>query len=369
MKAELMIAVVLPAVIACVSSCSEAEWTEPYPGRGQIVITDSIGIETGDSCYVLGAIADASFTPSGTILILDGSACTIREFSETGEFLGFHSRMGSGPGELSRPAELMVMPDGRMLVSSAGKQTISVLSPDGTFQEELTDWPLLPPFQLAPLSGNRFVGCCVNFNMRDEDFVLMYSSSVFSVGNTAPEFEHQADTMVVNGSVLSEPMSPNGLMGTILITSDTSERVFYSRKSSDRYLVTCRDVSGELLFTVSLPLEPVEKTSEVMIKEEEYYRMILGPGAQVIDLYIEPCYNFIEYTGIDSMGNLWVQRGTESIPVFDVFNTSGEHTATVEFPCEGRFWKFSITPYGSLAWDTDPQSGIQRLYSICLPSV
>lgn len=369
MKIRLAVQTVILACFVLLASCSDKQWVEPYPDRQQIVIADSIGIEMGDSCYVLGAIADASFTPSGSILLLDGSACMVREFSRDGEFTGFHSRMGSGPGELSWPTELTVMPDGRMLISSAGKQSISVLSPNGAFEEELTDWSLLPPFQLAPLAGNRFAGCCTNFNMAGEDYVLMYSASVFTIGNMTPEFQHQADTLVITESILSGPMSPTGLMGEILIASDSSERIFYSRKCSGSYLVTCRDITGELLFTASLPLDPVEKTPEIMVEEEEYYRLILGAESVAFDLNIEPYYNFVEYTGIDSKGNLWVQRGTEDHAVFDVFNKDGIHTATVDFPRAGRFWKFSITPYGSLAWDTDPLDGVQRLYTMELPLI
>lgn len=83
----------------------------------------------------------------------------------------------------------------------------------------------------------------------------------------------------------------------------------------------------------------------------------------------EPHHTLVENLGVDSYGNLWIQRGTEERPVFDIVNCEGEQIGTSEFPRPGMFWEFSITPYGSLAWDLDPESGVQKLYILELPDL
>jgi len=72
--------VIILFIVFVLSGCADKEWIEPFPDRLSIIVFDSIGIETGDSCYVLGSIVAASSAPNGNILMLDQSACIIRVF-------------------------------------------------------------------------------------------------------------------------------------------------------------------------------------------------------------------------------------------------------------------------------------------------
>lgn len=73
--------------------------------------------------------------------------------------------------------------------------------------------------------------------------------------------------------------------------------------------------------------------------------------------------------GVDALERLWVQRGTESAPVFDIFDMNGEHLLSAKFPREGHSWKFHIDNHGILAWEEDPESGIQKIYLLELPEM
>lgn len=64
-----------------------------------------------------------------------------------------------------------------------------------------------------------------------------------------------------------------------------------------------------------------------------------------------------------------IQRGTEERPVFDIVNPEGENAGNSEFTRAGRFWEFRITPYVSLAWNLDPESGVQKVYMLDLPGL
>ena len=39
------------------------------------------------------------------------------------------------------------------------------------------------------------------------------------------------------------------------------------------------------------------------------------------------------------------------------------------FSRPGKYWQFSISPNGSLAWNLNPLSGVQRVYMLDLPVV
>ena len=126
--------------ISLCSGCAESQWTEPFPDRLSITVRDSIGIETGDSCYVLGSIIDAEVSSLGSILLLDQSACCIREFSPDGTYLQILSGKGSGPGELLFPQEMAVQADGRIIVEDMLKRALLILAGNGESLSELTNW-------------------------------------------------------------------------------------------------------------------------------------------------------------------------------------------------------------------------------------
>ncbi len=354
------------------SGCGEpGVWQEPFPERLTISVVDSIGIEMGDSCYVLGAIADAEVTPSGTILLLDRSARLIRQFSSDGIHLSNMSRSGSGPGELSSPMEISVMPDGMIMIMDFRKVAVVVLSEQGEPLHDLTDWGLIVPTSLASLSDNRMAALNLKFDMVDSEPLIVMQPSVFSILDGSLLLSLYSDTLT--DSEFEEALaSLNGLMGSTVVVSDGGSRIFYCHKSASTYEILCWDSEGNDLFSASISIPPVEKTPQEILDETEYSRMqfaALGASALPEGFEPDPFYTLVENLGVDSDGNLWVQRGTEAQPVFDVFDTDGVHIASAEFPQAGRYWQFSITPNGSLAWNNDPLSGVQKVYMIELPVI
>lgn len=355
------------------TGCDDSNvWQEPFPERLTISIVDSIGTEMGDSSYVLGAIADAEFSPSGSILILDQSACFIREFSHEGIHLSNISRQGNGPGELLYPFNMTIMPDGTIMIGDMFKSSVIILSESGESIEDLSDWSLFQPTSLTAIGENLFAGCEMKFDMTDSHMLIIIQPSLYSFSSPSPEYSYFADTLMFSLDLSDAPMSIDGLTGVTLMTSDEDGRVFYSRRSSSEGVVRCWDIEGTPLFTASSGISPVAKTEQEILDEIEFARMqyaALGVNALPEGFEPDPFHTLVENTGVDSEGNLWVQRGTEANPVFDVFDSAGVHVATAELRITGRFWQFSITPYGALAWNSDPLSGIQKLYMIDLPDI
>ncbi len=354
------------------SGCGDpGVWQEPFPERLTVSVVDSIGIEMGDSCYVLGAIADAQVSPSGTILVLDQSARLIREFSSDGIHLSNMSRSGSGPGELSAPLEIAVMPDGMIMILDFGKVAVVVLSEQGESLYDLTEWGFTPPLSLSPLTENRMAAWKLKFDMVDSEPLIVMQPSLFSVEDETPLLTFYSDTLM-DLDLEAVTASFDGLMSSTVMTSDGVNRICYCRKSTSTYEILCWDTEGTDLFSASLSIPPVEKTEQEILDETEYTRMqfaALGASALPEGFEPDPFYTLVENLGVDSDGNLWVQRGTEAQPVFDVFDTDGVHIASAEFPQAGRYWQFSITPNGCLAWNNDPLSGVQKVYMIELPVI
>jgi hypothetical protein len=275
------------------------------------------------------------------------------------------SRSGYGPGETGMPSELAVMPDGRLLVWDFGKMSINILTTDGESIEDISDFSLFPPISISTLDNDRFAGIEFSYDMpSDNQVLIVIRPSVFRVGCTEPETILLSDTLSFSPSDRISS-SPDGLMGMVLAATDGHDRIFYTRKSSSDYQVFCWNTGGEELFTAQLSIPQVEKTPEEIAGEEQYISMM--PGFADPGYSLNPCHDLVEGLGVDRDGNLWVQRGTEDPAVFDVFNTDGAHIGTAEFPMTGRFWEFSITGFGALAWNRDPEDGFQKVYMLDLP--
>lgn len=357
-------------IIFMLSGCADQEWTEPFPDRLNIFVLDSIGIETGDPCYVLGSIVATATAPDGNILMLDQSACIIRVFDSDGIHIENLSRQGSGPGELLMPWEMAVFPDGKIMVMDLMKGGMIILDSCGKSISELTEWPLAPPCAIAGIGNNQFAGCAFDAEMQASGILFKLHTSLFSTENAETEQVIHTDSLVMD--LENTPLSPTGMLEYVSITTNIDRRIFYNLQSTEEYLVYAWDHEGNELFTASLEIPPVEKTRDELVEETEYTRMrFASMGMNTLPEGSEPDPNhiFVVGLGADINGNLWIQRGTEEIPVFDVFDTSGTHIATAEFPRNGRHWCFSITPYGNLTWNLDPESGYQTVYLLELPEI
>ena len=356
--------------VSLYSGCADSEWTEPFPDRLSITVRDSIGIETGDSCYVLGSIVDAEVSPSGSIILLDQIACCIREFSPSGMYLSIFSRRGNGPGEFAFPQEMALHPDGRIIVRDMLKRSLTILTANGESLSDLAGWPLLPPSAIVSVDEDHIVGYETVIDLHGSEVLVIFKPALYSLNDTRQKLVFLSDSVVMNVEDISSSLT--GLMGYSIMTSDGEGRIFYSRRSTGDYEVHCWDIDGNLLFSVSLEIPPVAKTPQELLEETEYARIqfsSLGLNTLPEGFEPDPFHTLIVGLGVDSRGNLWIQRGTEERPVFDIIDNDGVHIGTAEFPRAGRYWQFSISPNGSLAWNLDPLSGVQRVYMIDLPAV
>jgi len=368
----LSIAFISCLIVSMCSGCAESEWAEPFPERLTITVIDSIGIETGDSCYVLGSITDAEVSSSGSILLLDQSACCIREFSLEGSYIRILSRRGNGPGELLFPQEMAVLADGRIIVEDMMRRGLITLGGNGESLLELTDWELFPPTAIVLADTNHIAGCDLGYNLEGLGLSLIFKPTLYLVNDTESELVFFADTLVIP-NIEDVSMTPTGMLGYSMMTSDyRNGRVFYANKSTDLYEVRSWDIQGNLLFSFSLAIPPVAKTSDELLDETEFAGMqfaALGLNSLPEGFEPDPLHVLIVGLGVDEDENLWVQRGTEEKPVFDIIDADGDHIGTAEFPWTGHHWRFSISPNGSLAWNLDPESGFQKIYMLDLPVI
>lgn len=134
LPASLALALVGATAMACAAGDEDAA-IEPGPVRAEVELR--IAPDGTDSDPYFGRLNDVAAISDGTIFTADWQIPELRRYSADGAFLGVVGRVGEGPGEYSRLAEIEALPDDRVAAwpSIAGRLTL--YAPDGAFDTTL----------------------------------------------------------------------------------------------------------------------------------------------------------------------------------------------------------------------------------------
>ena len=141
--------------------------------------------------------------------------------------------------------------------------------------------------------------------------------------------------------------------------------VFFAPMDSLEYRVLGWDERGNSILDISRDVSPILKTEDELDNESFYIaaRLDIGSGGSSgVDYQPSPYRNQVTGVYIGPDENLWVRRGVETYPYFDVYDLTGNLTQHVVFPVSGWSWQIDVSPNGILAWELDPVEGYQKLY-------
>ncbi len=343
---------------------------EPWPDRMDLAVIDSIGAEFGEDCSAFGALGDVCFSEHGDILVLDQARSQVAVFSVSGDPVAVIGGPGSGPGELNLPLAIARLGDGRIFVLDPMSNSYEIFDgSDYSYIEEAALWENNPPMDPCGLDGEYYLG--LKFEMDQSDGALTGTSTLgrFMMGEADPRTVYWSNEFPVDLSDLGTFVK--NMLRVLVFTGDPSGRVFYSEMSTEDYRVIACSSDGTELFRITADIDPVMKPPEEMAEEKAYMEHWIsrmgGMGGMPVEWEPEPCRWMVTGLGVDGNDRLWVQRGTELMPVFDVFDMSGEHLFSARFPLSGTGWRFHIESRGILAWDEDPESGIQKVFVVEVP--
>jgi len=348
------------------------EITEPdaQTSLRELVFVDSIGVELGDSNFVLGSIEAVSHTSEGNILLLDRPAARVREYTADGEFVRNHGRRGSGPGEFINPLSMTRLTDGRMAVLDQQTGGIHLFSPEGEWlgiSAEITNEPIL---WLTPADGDQFIGTLNSWSIENDQMFVTAIVGRFSADSAEANLVYWENTFPFDFIDFAVLVEEAYLAQTW--TSDREGYVFIGPRDPEVYQITGFDVTGEPFVEISMDIPMVEKDADEIAFEAEFWNQrARNMGANVTtDFDVNPFRWMIHSMGIDDQDRLWVRRGTEGTPTFDVFDYAGEHLFTASLPTitgyQGLLWEIKIDEFGILAWSMDPLDGYQKLYTLKL---
>lgn len=319
-----------------------------------LYIVDSIGVEMGDSNYVFGSISDFDHTPDGTILILDNLKCCIFVYSESGEFIKRIGGPGSGPGEMQFPSLLEVLGNGTICIKD--QPFWYIYDSEGIFTSSIHLGRSVP-MSMISVGPEGVVGIRNRMDFL-ETGELHVIRNIALWNGTVPD---TIETVYFEQEfVLNLQDTPNNVMKMDLfsaIAAAGEDRVYVAPSPTDTPVVYCYRFDGSITDTLSLPYAEVPKSSSEIEEEKYLIELVYSQGTDRTMVW-EPLPNrpMIRSMGVDSLDNLWVQRGTELSPTFDIFDTQGNllHTAGLPDREDAYNWRFDISPGGILATPKSP---------------
>lgn len=331
------------------------EYTLPAADN-YLTVTDSIGIELGDSNYVFGTVASAGFSSNGDIAILDTQKATVSFFSPDGEFIRRVGREGSGPGEFLMPTAMAFRPEGGLVVSDGMGGKLVYFDENFDYLSETSGFIPSPPAAITAVNGMEIVGMKPDFEQNEEGMFMGFTVGRWNMESSTP--------VTVYFSQLS-PFDPSDLSSMtddmVLFTATDEGTVFTAPMSTESYSFSAWTPDGEEIFTTEKQdFERVEKTQTEIDLETELVnsRMIAGgmpPSMAHWDP--DPYRTSIAALFVDDLDRLWVSKGTADSPAFDVYDLDGNllFTAALDAGARAKTWTTLIDGDKFVCFDTNPE--------------
>jgi len=321
-----------------------------------LFISDSIGIDMGDSNYVFGTISDVALTTNGNIVILDMQKPSISIFTPDGVFIRNVGRQGSGPGEFLYPAAIASRPEGGFVVSDlAGNKLINYDS-NYEYLSEQTGFYHSPPLAFVAIEGMEIIAL-KSVQEETEDRISMG----FVVGRWTMEDPNPSVTYYSSLSRFNPDDMHSNEDNAVLFAASVNGIVFTSRISPDVSSFTSWSRDGEELFTsVDESFQPERRTQEdINAEREQIDRRMSSQGLSASAIGWEPNPDKFAINGmyVDGMDRLWVSKGTAQTPCFDVYDLSGVYlfSAALDAGLRSKDWITRIMQDKFICFDRNPE--------------
>ena len=316
-----------------------------------LVMTDSIGVELGDTNLVFGTVVAAQYLPNGNIAIADMGKTAVKVYSPSGEYIASVGGKGQGPGEYLMIAGFAVTADNGFIVPDALGGKINFYDAEYGFTHEMGGFFPSPPVGVAAVEGG-FVGLKPAWEQEGEE---MFTGMAVSLWTDSAEAD-----VTYRENLIPFDMNNMGDMAktSIIFAVDRDEDVFLAQYDTEQYLVTCYDRTGQELFTIEEDFPRIRKSQEDIEIEREIVRNRMTAGGAppaMADSYEPDEYrSMIAMLSVDSRNRLWVMGGLYDGAVYRVYDCdTGEFLFTAALRADEAHENVmpAISPYGVLGFD------------------
>ncbi|NOQ23502.1 MAG: 6-bladed beta-propeller [Candidatus Aegiribacteria sp.] len=334
-----------------------------------ITITDTIGVETGDSSYVFGMLMEVAHGADGNIIALDMNRSCLSVYSPDGEFIGSIGSPGPGPGEFLIPIDFAIMADGGIAVSDAVARNISFFDSEGIFQEIIDGFFPTPPISIEGCPDRGYVGQSMSMVMTGETMDASLQLCKYT-DSTEADVTYLTIPMEMDFSGGGQASLQRGPEFDFAVGPDGS--VFVAELSDTLLAVSGYSPDGEEFLTLREEKERTPLTQEEIDAGSLAMSIMISDGEASADMdrvdNTDIWRNVIASIGVDAEKRIWVEMAYTDTPVFRVYDYSGNllfvAVTNVDFTPVTRP-SFSIDAGGILAWNRDPMD-YPKIYNLQL---
>lgn len=347
---------VLSALLLISVSCGGNDPREPLsPGEAPpsfLVVTDTIGVELGDESLVFGFITGTGMTPGGDVAVLDAQKATLQVFSPEGGELLSTGGFGPGPGEFQFPVSMAVLPDGYAVSDLMGGK-ITFFDSNGGLVRELSGFFPAPPLRIAASTPGGVSGMSMSMEA-DEDGAPRVSMILASWRDSSEPsiVYHSIPVAMEGGRIASRP--------EFEIAAGPDGSIFLAEVSDSLLMVLGFSADGATIFSLSEPFDRTPRSEEELAEEYLNVSLQIRDGESTLNRERRrdenPYRNVVSDIGVDSLGRVWLQMANTGSSYFRVYSPEGDTFFIVEpgHPEILERARYSITPYGSVAGESDP---------------
>ncbi len=250
------------------------------PGRN-FYSSSNIAVDSGDNIY-----------------IVDDKTNTVKKFDGKGKFLKSFGRIGKGPGEYTRPKNLVIYND-TLYISDPASFKIIKLDTEGNYLSERQMTARTPEF-LVPLSnGEGFIGT---------DLRAEAAEKVFLISNVSL-FDHSFNKVRDYSEVRMDfdPSNPKlNPMDFMAVYTAGSGLVYIADISEDKYQISAFSVTGKKIMSVGKGYRKVKLTYEEMKKLGDQVKVDTDEGGPAKNSVADIFNKAVHGIWTDKYGRLWV---------------------------------------------------------------
>ena len=338
-RATLMLILILPAFAQADDIPRMIDDDGPAQGTRLLEMDElwRVGGEDGD--LIFGRIVDVDMDEAGNVYVLDNQLCRVCVFSPDGEHTGDLSREGEGPGEISQPTGLVLMPENVVGIAQGFPGEVVRLRTDGT--------PLSSLYPVGAAADGNF-GLMIGVDYADGVLCACGGRMVI----TGLEDSRVDRFLAISDDQGAEPLRvlehsiPIDPSGQTYVERDAyyldsrwtlgDDGTIYAAATRDAYEVSVYDRTGALTRVFGREFSARERTQD---EKDEITPLINVNGGPALDSWViedrEPCINRIQYD--HQTGRVWVLASENDQPdgvlqTYDVFGPDGAYLERVGLP-------------------------------------
>ena len=347
------------SVLSYLLSCADGTPPELPPIDYYLVITDTIGVEEGDSNYVLLWPVGAQYSPDGSIAFIDRLKHGAVFFTQEGDYLRTVGRQGEGPGEFDRPYDLDFFPDGSFLIQDF--QRLTLFDSSYSYVDRMT-WQVFSPTVDRCLNDGDFIGVSGSYEPTETGLILSRVLGRWE-GEGEPKVEYFTNVSEFNPDGQTMDFS-RSRESSIHSCANEEGRVFYTISSINDYEIFGFEPDGtRFLHIADETYRRVRKNTDEIEEERDdftgYAEWVTSGEIGPISVAPDPYRRSI--LDLFTIGNdeLWVRLGYYPGIIFRVYDMNGaiSHHVRVDYtgnPVDLYSWIVTGSEYGFLAYDRYP---------------